>query len=92
MTFGLVYTVYATAIDPKKGSLGTIAPICIGLIVGAKHIGPQGFRLRLDEPDEGIRAGAGKLEVGEPLDILGRATPRRRPGWRCLRIGIGDLN
>ncbi|MCL7027298.1 hypothetical protein MKW94_014128 [Papaver nudicaule] len=35
MTFGLVYTVYATAIDPKKGNLGTIAPITIGLIVGA---------------------------------------------------------
>lgn len=35
MTFGLVYTVYATAIDPKKGSLGTIAPLAIGLIVGA---------------------------------------------------------
>ena len=36
MTFGLVYTVYATAVDPKKGSLGTIAPIAIGFIVGAK--------------------------------------------------------
>ncbi|XP_078427644.1 gamma tonoplast intrinsic protein [Wolffia australiana] len=35
LTFGLVYTVYATAIDPKKGSLGTIAPIAIGFIVGA---------------------------------------------------------
>ncbi|KAF6168533.1 hypothetical protein GIB67_015080 [Kingdonia uniflora] len=35
MTFGLVYTVYATAVDPKKGNLGTIAPIAIGLIVGA---------------------------------------------------------
>ncbi|XP_050377599.1 probable aquaporin TIP3-2 [Argentina anserina] len=35
MTFGLVYTVYATAIDPKKGSLGTIAPLAIGFIVGA---------------------------------------------------------
>ena len=35
MTFGLVYTVYATAADPKKGSLGTIAPIAIGFIVGA---------------------------------------------------------
>ncbi|XP_074280628.1 aquaporin TIP1-3-like [Silene latifolia] len=35
MTFGLVYTVYATAIDPKKGNLGIIAPIAIGLIVGA---------------------------------------------------------
>ncbi|KAK9684164.1 hypothetical protein RND81_10G190800 [Saponaria officinalis] len=35
MTFGLVYTVYATAVDPKKGNLGVIAPIAIGLIVGA---------------------------------------------------------
>ncbi|KAG6522462.1 aquaporin TIP1-1-like [Zingiber officinale] len=35
MTFGLVYTVYATAVDPKKGTLGTIAPIAIGFIVGA---------------------------------------------------------
>ncbi|WOK98896.1 hypothetical protein Cni_G07608 [Canna indica] len=35
MTFGLVYTVYATAIDPKRGHLGTIAPLAIGFIVGA---------------------------------------------------------
>lgn len=35
VTFALVYTVYATAADPKKGSLGTIAPIAIGFIVGA---------------------------------------------------------
>ncbi|KAM7499237.1 hypothetical protein LguiA_023651 [Lonicera macranthoides] len=35
MTFGLVYTVYATAVDPKKGELGTVAPIAIGFIVGA---------------------------------------------------------
>ncbi|KAL3531995.1 hypothetical protein ACH5RR_005516 [Cinchona calisaya] len=35
LTFGLVYTVYATAVDPKRGTLGTIAPIAIGFIVGA---------------------------------------------------------
>ncbi|KAL8257566.1 hypothetical protein R6Q59_029607 [Mikania micrantha] len=35
MTFGLVYTVYATAVDPKKGNIGIIAPLAIGLIVGA---------------------------------------------------------
>ncbi|KAF2312549.1 hypothetical protein GH714_035036 [Hevea brasiliensis] len=34
MTFGLVYTVYATAVDPKRGSLGIIAPLAIGFIVG----------------------------------------------------------
>ncbi|PNS94524.1 hypothetical protein POPTR_018G152100v4 [Populus trichocarpa] len=35
LTFGLVYTVYATAIDPKRGSLGIIAPLAIGFVVGA---------------------------------------------------------
>ncbi|GAB2223206.1 hypothetical protein Droror1_Dr00017344 [Drosera rotundifolia] len=35
MTFGLVYTVYATAVDPKKGNIGILAPIAIGFIVGA---------------------------------------------------------
>ncbi|KAI4351103.1 hypothetical protein L6164_005489 [Bauhinia variegata] len=35
MTFGLVYTVYATAVDPKKGNVGIVAPIAIGFIVGA---------------------------------------------------------
>lgn len=43
MTFGLVYTVYATAIDPKKGSLGTIAPLAIGLIVGANILAGGAF-------------------------------------------------
>ncbi|KAK7295684.1 hypothetical protein RJT34_18595 [Clitoria ternatea] len=35
MTFGLVYTVYATAMDPKKENVGILAPIAIGFIVGA---------------------------------------------------------
>ncbi|XP_058107901.1 aquaporin TIP1-1-like [Magnolia sinica] len=43
MTFGLVYTVYATAIDPKKGSLGTIAPIAIGFIAGANILAGGAF-------------------------------------------------
>jgi len=43
MTFGLIYTVYATAIDPKKGTLGTIAPICIGFIVGANILAGGAF-------------------------------------------------
>ncbi|KAF5471893.1 hypothetical protein F2P56_008657 [Juglans regia] len=43
MTFGLVYTVYATAIDPKKGSLGIIAPIAIGFIVGANILAGGAF-------------------------------------------------
>lgn len=43
MTFGLVYTVYATAVDPKRGSIGIIAPIAIGLIVGANILAGGAF-------------------------------------------------
>ena len=43
ITFGLVYTVYATAADPKRGSLGTIAPIAIGFIVGANILAAGPF-------------------------------------------------
>ncbi|KAJ0047673.1 probable aquaporin TIP3-2 [Pistacia vera] len=35
LTFGLMYTFYATAIDPKRGSLGIIGPLAIGFIYGA---------------------------------------------------------
>ncbi|KAL4557376.1 hypothetical protein LXL04_035552 [Taraxacum kok-saghyz] len=35
LTFGLVYTVFATAIDHKRGTLGTIAPLAIAFMVGA---------------------------------------------------------
>lgn len=43
MTFGLVYTVYATAVDPKKGNIGIIAPLAIGLIVGANILAGGAF-------------------------------------------------
>ncbi|CAL0333893.1 unnamed protein product [Lupinus luteus] len=43
ITFALVYTVYATASDPNKGSLGTIAPIAIGFIVGANILAAGPF-------------------------------------------------
>lgn len=43
ITFGLVYTVYATAVDPKKGSLGTIAPLAIGLVVAANILAAGPF-------------------------------------------------
>ena len=36
ITFGLVYTVYATAVDPRgKGGVSILAPLAIGLIVAA---------------------------------------------------------
>ncbi|KAL7115599.1 hypothetical protein ACP275_04G192200 [Erythranthe tilingii] len=43
MTFGLVYTVYATAVDPKKGDIGVITPIAIGFIVGANILAGGAF-------------------------------------------------
>ncbi|KAJ6850632.1 putative aquaporin TIP2-1 [Iris pallida] len=43
ITFGLVYTVYATAADPKKGPLGTVAPIAIGFVVGANILAAGPF-------------------------------------------------
>ncbi|XWS38589.1 hypothetical protein CRYUN_Cryun19dG0144100 [Craigia yunnanensis] len=43
ITFVLVYTVYATAADPKRGSLGIIAPIAIGFIVGANILAAGPF-------------------------------------------------
>ncbi|KAL2485638.1 Aquaporin TIP1-1 [Abeliophyllum distichum] len=43
MTFGLVYTVYATAVDSKKGEVGIVAPIAIGFIVGANILAGGAF-------------------------------------------------
>lgn len=43
ITFALVQTVYATAVDPKNGTLGTIAPLAIGLIVGANILAAGPF-------------------------------------------------
>ena len=35
MTFGLVYTFYATTMDPRKSHLTTIAPLAMGFFAGA---------------------------------------------------------
>ncbi|CAK7332163.1 unnamed protein product [Dovyalis caffra] len=43
MTFALVYTVYATAIDPKKGDVGILAPLAIGLVLGANILAGGAF-------------------------------------------------
>ncbi|KAM0063578.1 putative major intrinsic protein [Helianthus debilis subsp. tardiflorus] len=43
MTFGLVYTVYAIAVDPNKGDLRTITPIPIGFMVGKNILAGGAF-------------------------------------------------
>ncbi|XP_062224848.1 probable aquaporin TIP3-2 isoform X2 [Phragmites australis] len=35
MTFGLMYAVYATAVDRSRGVIGAIAPLAIGFVLGA---------------------------------------------------------
>ncbi|GAB4854308.1 Tap42 interacting protein [Ancistrocladus abbreviatus] len=35
LTFSLLFTVYATIVDPKKGNLAGIGPLLTGLVVGA---------------------------------------------------------
>ncbi|KAL2609110.1 hypothetical protein R1flu_027683 [Riccia fluitans] len=37
LTFSLVFVVYATAVDPKKGSIGIVAPLAIGFTVLVNH-------------------------------------------------------
>ncbi|PKI61677.1 aquaporin TIP1-3-like [Punica granatum] len=43
MTFGLLYTVYATALDPKKGDIGILAPMTIACIAGANILAGGAF-------------------------------------------------
>ncbi|KAK6145642.1 hypothetical protein DH2020_022462 [Rehmannia glutinosa] len=42
MTFALVYTVYASS-DPRRGAMGAIGPLAIGLIVGANVLASGPF-------------------------------------------------
>ena len=44
MTFGRMYTVYATSVDRNRGgNVGAIAPIAIGFIVGANILAGGAF-------------------------------------------------
>jgi aquaporin TIP len=42
MAFGLVYTVYAAG-DPRRGSLGAIGPLAVGLTAGANVLAAGPF-------------------------------------------------
>jgi aquaporin TIP len=43
LTFGLAYTFYATVLDPKRGHVGTIAPLAVGFIFGANILAGAPF-------------------------------------------------
>ncbi|KAF2313101.1 hypothetical protein GH714_009262 [Hevea brasiliensis] len=43
LTFGPLYTVYATAAEPEKGNLGIMAPLAIGFVFGANILATSPF-------------------------------------------------
>ncbi|XP_010254460.2 PREDICTED: aquaporin TIP4-1-like [Nelumbo nucifera] len=43
ITFSLLFVVYATILDPKKGSLDGLGPLLIGLVVGANILAAAPF-------------------------------------------------
>lgn len=78
MTFGLVYTVYATAIDPKRGNLGTTAPIAIGFIVGANILAGGAFTGASMNP---------ALSIGRVLVSWNITLPNHLVFWTAPLIG-----
>jgi aquaporin TIP len=43
LTFSLLFTVYATIVDPKKGFIGGLGPLLTGLVVGANIMAGGAF-------------------------------------------------
>lgn len=43
LTFSLLFTVYATIVDPKKGSLDGLGPMLTGFVVGANILAGGAF-------------------------------------------------
>lgn len=43
LTFSLLFTVYATIVDPKKGNLEGLGPLLTGLVVGANIMAGGSF-------------------------------------------------
>jgi hypothetical protein len=69
-------------IRPQEGQPGHHRPDLHWIHRGRQHIGRRGLRRGVHEPGEGLRAGAGELDMEKPLDLLGRT-----PHWRWPRRG-----
>ncbi len=80
LTFILVFTVFATAMDPR--GMANLAPIAIGLAVLVDHF--RAVDGRLDEPGPVLRARAGGGLLGGSLGVLAGTAHRWRPG--CPRL------
>lgn len=42
-TFSMVFTVYALIVDPKKSAVSSVAPLFVGLVVGANSLAGGAF-------------------------------------------------
>jgi aquaporin TIP len=50
LTFSLLFTVYATMVDPKKGALSGLGPLLIGFVVGANIMAGGAFSAASTNP------------------------------------------
>ncbi|KAJ6745607.1 AQUAPORIN-8 [Salix koriyanagi] len=73
LTFSLLFTVYATIVDPKKGSIDGQGPILTGFVVGSQHLGWWSILWSIHEPSTIIWACFGQLGLDRSLGLLGWA-------------------
>lgn len=71
---------------PKEGKLGDNCTNCNWFHCRSQHLGGRGVWWSFNEPSSVIRASFGKLELGQPLGLLGRATHRWWASWHRLRV------
>ncbi|KAF6148874.1 hypothetical protein GIB67_014245 [Kingdonia uniflora] len=86
INFALVYTMYATAVDPKKESLGTIASITIGFIVGANILAAGPFSGGSMNPARSFGLAIASVDFFRKLNLLGGSTYWGRACW------IGEMS
>ncbi|XP_050282100.1 aquaporin TIP1-2-like [Quercus robur] len=87
MTFGLVYTVYATAFDKRsEGNIKIIAPIAIGFIVGANILAGGAFDGASMNPAVSFGPALVSWDWTNHWGLLGWAFDRRWNCWPCVRV------
>ncbi|KAK9273296.1 hypothetical protein L1049_018103 [Liquidambar formosana] len=76
LTFSLLFTVYATIVDPKKGSFDGLGPILTGFVVGANILAGGAFSGASMNPGAVLWACFGDRSLDRSLGLLGWA-----PHW-----------
>ena len=80
-TFFLVFTVFATAVDPRGPKVGGFA---IGLTVTAGILGDRAAHRWIDEPGALVRTGGRDAHLRGADGVLGRTAARRLPRGAAL--------